>query len=151
MNIKLKLTSLFFASLLSLCVGAADQFVNFTAGDMVLTKGAPFNITIDQNDLKGALIATNNLQKDFKSVCGVSPAIVNSISKTTRIVIGTAGHSSFVDKLIKEGKIDGNELKGKVEKYIITTVDNRLVIDGSDTRGTQYGDAELSRQVGVYP
>ena len=63
MNIKLKLTSLFFASLLSLCVGAADQFVNFTAGDMVLTKGAPFNITIDQNDLKGALIATNNLQK----------------------------------------------------------------------------------------
>ncbi len=152
MNIKLKLTSLVFSSLMSVCVCAADQFVNFTDGDVMITKGSsPFTITIDKNDLKGALIATNNLQKDFKRVCGISPAIGNSLGKTSRIVIGTFGHSSFVDQLIKEGKIDGNALKDKHEKYVITTVDNRLVIAGSDKRGTVYGVYELSRQLGVSP
>src|SRR5574344_881928 len=152
MNIKLKLTSLVFYSLMSVCVCAADQFVNFTDGDVMITKGSsPFTITIDKNDLKGALIATNNLQKDFKRVCGISPAIGNSLGKTSRIVIGTFGHSSFVDQLIKEGKIDGNALKDKHEKYVITTVDNRLVIAGSDKRGTVYGIYELSRQLGVSP
>jgi len=144
--------SLFIASLMSLCVCAADQFISFTAGDITITNGSsPFAITIDGNDLKGALIATVNLKKDFKRVCGISPVIINSSSKTTRIVIGTVGHSSFVDKLIKDGKIDGNTLKDKHEKYVITTIDNKLVIAGSDKRGTVFGIYELSRQIGVSP
>ena len=42
-------------------------------------------------------------------------------------------------------------MKGKCEKYIITTVDGRLVVAGSDKRGTIYGIYELSRQMGVSP
>lgn len=90
---------------MSVCVCAADQFVNFTDSDVMITKGSsPFTITVDKNDLKGALITVNNAQKDFKRVCGISPEIVNSLGKTSRIVIGTFGHSSFVDQLIKRGK-----------------------------------------------
>ena len=37
------------------------------------------------------------------------------------------------------------------EKYVITTINNRVVIAGSDKRGTIYGVYELSRQLGVSP
>ena len=61
-------------------------------------------------------------------------------------------------QLIKAKQLDEKELKGKVEKYIMTVVSNplpgvdeALVIAGSDMRGTIYGVYELSEQIGVSP
>ena len=68
-----------------------------------------------------------------------------------RIVAGTIGHSAAIDRLVKAKHIDKKALKDKCEKYIITTVDDQLVIAGSDRRGTIYGIYELSRQIGVSP
>ena len=45
----------------------------------------------------------------------------------------------------------GRALKGKWEQYIITTDGDKLIIAGSDKRGTIYGIYELSRQIGVSP
>lgn len=45
----------------------------------------------------------------------------------------------------------GRVLKGKWEQYIITTDGDKLIIAGSDKRGTIYGIYELSRQIGVSP
>ena len=54
--------------------------------------------------------------------------------------------------------LNEKELKGKYEKYVITTltepfpgVEKALVIAGSDRRGTIYGIYELSEQIGVSP
>lgn len=52
---------------------------------------------------------------------------------------------------MKQKRINGNLLKGKREKFIITLTDGQLVIAGSDRRGTIYGIYELSRQMGVSP
>lgn len=60
---------------------------------------------------------------------------------------------------MKSKKLDARELKGKNEKFIITTVKDPvegipgevLLIAGSDKRGTIYGVYELSRQIGVSP
>jgi hypothetical protein len=64
----------------------------------------------------------------------------------------------MIDRIIRDGKIAVQELKGKNEKYIITTVlnpaeniDKALVIAGSDQRGTIFGIYELSSQIGVSP
>ena len=51
--------------------------------------------------------------------------------------------------MVKNGTL--KDLKGKREKFIITTIDGQLVIAGSDRRGTVYGIYELSRQIGVSP
>ncbi|MFS6554645.1 glycosyl hydrolase 115 family protein, partial [Parabacteroides distasonis] len=61
------------------------------------------------------------------------------------------GQSKAIDKLVKSGVIDARQLRGKREKYIITTTDNALVIAGSDRRGTIFGIYELSEQMGVSP
>jgi len=52
---------------------------------------------------------------------------------------------------VKQKRINGNLLKGKREKFIITLTDGQLVIAGSDRRGTIYGIYELSQQMGVSP
>ena len=114
---------------------AAERFVVFTpeADAMLLSSGT---ISYSESDYEGVKIAIRNLQADLKNTLGIDQA---------NILIGTIGKNKDIDKL----KLA--DLKGKREKYIITTVDNQLIIAGSDRRGTIYGIYELSQQLGVSP
>ena len=133
-------------------VSAADTFVSFDKGDMVLCKkGETFSIIVSDNDNVAVQLAAKNLINDLKAVVEANVTVTPEKSKDAKIIIGTIGKSKAIDALVKEGKIDGNALKGKVEKYIITLCNGNLVIAGSDRRGTVYGIYELSRQMGVSP
>ena len=114
---------------------AAERFVVFTpeADAMLLSSGT---ISYSESDYEGVKIAIRNLQTDLKNTLGIDQA---------NILIGTIGKNKDIDKL----KLA--DLKGKREKYIITTMDNQLIIAGSDRRGTIYGIYELSQQLGVSP
>ena len=162
---------IFFVSmalLSSLGMSAADQFVSFQKGDLLINRDNKVEIYMDANDCKGVSYAANALVKDIMKVSG-SKAILTSDAglkdkNTTRkdaadkntagkptILVGTIGHSAAIDQLIRQKRISGNLLKGKREKFIITVVDGQLVIAGSDRRGTIYGIYELSQQMGVSP
>ena len=130
-------------------MNAAERFVDFNSGDILLNDNNRVTIYIDDNDCKGVSIAVANLATDIRKVCGAD--VTTGTDATSRIVVGTLGHSAVIDKLVKEKKLDKKELAWKLEKYIITTVDGQLVIAGSDRRGTIYGVYELSRQIGVSP
>ena len=134
------------------------QFVfsnEFSGSVPLVVNSKPLAILADEEDYKGVQIAIDNLREDFRKVTGNIP----SEEKNQRVlIVGTIGKSNLIDKLIKEGKIDESEIKGKNEKYIITDVKNPLegveeaiVIVGSDKRGTIYGVYELSSQIGVSP
>ena len=162
---------IFFVSmalLSSLGMSAADQFVSFQKGDLLINRNNKVEIYMDANDCKGVSYAANALVKDIIKVSG-SKAVLTSDAglkdkNTTRkdaadknaagkptILVGTIGHSAAIDQLIRQKRINGNLLKGKREKFIITLVDGQLVIAGSDRRGTIYGIYELSQQMGVSP
>ena len=134
-------------------VSAADTFVSFDKGDFMLCKkGETFSIVVSDNDNIAVKVAAKNLVNDLKAVVEANVSVSSDKSaKDAKIIIGTIGKSNAIDALAKEGKIDGNALKGKVEKYIITLCNGNLVIAGSDRRGTVYGIYELSRQMGVSP
>ena len=152
---------IFFVSmalLSSLGMSAADQFVSFQKGDLLINRDNKVEIYMDANDCKGVSYAANALVKDIIKVSG-SKAVLTSdaglkdkdaAGKPT-ILVGTIGHSAAIDQLIRQKRINGNLLKGKREKFIITVVDGQLVIAGSDRRGTIYGIYELSQQMGVSP
>ena len=143
---------IFFVSmalLSSLGMSAADQFVSFQKGDLLINRDNKVEIYMDANDCRGVSYAANALVKDISKVSG-SQATITSNQKAT-ILVGTIGHSAAIDQLIKQKRINGNLLKGKREKFIITVVNNQLVIAGSDRRGTIYGIYELSQQMGVSP
>ena len=138
------------AALLSaMSMSAAERFVSFQQGDLLINGNDKVEIYMDANDCRGVSYAANALVKDISKVSG-SQATITSNQKAT-ILVGTIGHSAAIDQLIKQKRINGNLLKGKREKFIITVVDNQLVIAGSDRRGTIYGIYELSQQMGVSP
>lgn len=155
----IKRTFLASAALLTtISMSAADRFVNFKQGDLLLNANNRVEIYMDTNDCKGVSYAAHALLKDIKSVSGATATLTSDAgflkkADTVRpaIIVGTIGHSAAIDQLVKQKRINGNLLKGKREKFIITLIDGQLVIAGSDRRGTIYGIYELSQQMGVSP
>lgn len=165
-NIK-KNVFLGMALLSSLSLSAADKFVSFQQGDLLLNADNQVQIYLDHNDCRGVSYAVQALIKDIQKVSG-SPASIISDANTAsskesttasnkgnapraNILVGTIGHSAAIDRLIKQHRINAKLLQGKHEKFIITLIDGQLVIAGSDRRGTIYGIYELSQQMGVSP
>ena len=121
-------------------IAYATDFVTFkrhSLSDIELTRTSD-TITYDPLDWKGVRMAVENLRHDLKAVTG---------SANAPVVVGTIGKS----KLAKKYKQQSKELQGKWEQYLIFTDKGKLVILGSDKRGTIYGIYELSRQIGVSP
>ena len=128
--------------LIAACTNAAyaTDFVTFkrhSLSDIELTRTSD-TITYDPLDWKGVKMAVENLRHDLKAVTG---------SANAPIVVATIGKS----KLAKKYKLQSKELQGKWEQYLIFTDKGKLVILGSDKRGTIFGIYELSRQIGVSP
>ena len=155
----IKRTFLASAALLTtISMSAADRFVDFKQGDLLLNANNRVEIYMDTNDCKGVSYAAHALLKDIKSVSGATATLTSDAgfqkkADTARpaILVGTIGHSAAIDQLVKQKRINGNLLKGKREKFIITLIDGQLVIAGSDRRGTIFGIYELSQQMGVSP
>ncbi len=147
-NLKKKLL-LGMALTAPLTASAAERFVSFQQGDMLINAHKHVEIYMDKNDCKGVNYAVQALAKDIQSVSGSTTSTTSSTKAS--ILVGTIGHSAAIDQLIKQKRINGNLLKGKHEKFIITIIDGQLVIAGSDRRGTIYGIYELSQQMGVSP
>ncbi len=134
--------------LLTMTAQAADRFVSFhPTADAWLLKD--LSVAYDAKEHSCVKRALNSLQSDFGSVTGRQPVLTTDGAPATAIIVGTAGVNPLIDQYINKGVLQ--DLKGRHEKYVITTIDGRLVIAGSDKRGTVYGIYELSRQIGVSP
>lgn len=101
-------------------------------------KGEPYQVVRAIGDLKHdiALVTGSCQQTDGK------------------IVVGTYGKSKTIRGLIAKGLLKEQDLKGRWESYVITVTNEtepRLVIAGSDMRGTIYGIYDVSQRIGVSP
>lgn len=150
----------------SLSLSAADKFVSFQQGDLLLNADNQVQIYLDHNDCRGVSYAVQALIKDIQKVSGSPASIITDFTTSSKgsayksskgnapranILVGTIGHSAAIDRLVKLRRLDAKLLQGKHEKFIITLIDGQLVIAGSDRRGTIYGIYELSQQMGVSP
>lgn len=150
---------LVLAMCLAVSVGAVETFVSFTpvgGGFAVVKGGKPVNVVCGQDDFEGVQMAVANLADDFCRVSGTKPAVTQQ-PQGECVIVGSL-KSGLIQQLVKAGKVDGAQLEGKTEKYLLQVVDNplggvkrALVIAGSDKRGAIYGAYELSRQMGVSP
>ena len=121
-------------------------------------KTAP--IYISSSDYPGVIRAANDLLRDIEKVTGTKPLLsIDIIPKADNIVIiGTLGKSPLLDRLVKEKKIQVENMIGQWENLLIQVVENplpgikqALVIVGSDKRGTIYGIYDLSEKIGISP
>ncbi len=118
-------------------------------------QGQPVAVIVDNGDHPGVLRAVGDLTEDLRRVTGNLPS---TEAGRYSLIVGTAGRSAAIDKIIEENSINSADIVGRNEKYIITTIENpaegierALIIAGSDPRGTIYGIYELSAQIGVSP
>ena len=123
-----------------LSVGAADQFVSFSAPavDALCLTGSSDTVRYDCDEWSGVKIAVGNLRSDLRAVTG---------SDKAPVTVATVGKRGLAKRYPRQCR----QLKGKWEQYLIFTDGGQLVILGSDKRGTIYGIYELSRQIGVSP
>ena len=108
-------------------------------------------VSYSQDEPKQVLRAINDLRIDIERVTGAGKDGVRN--EGGQIVVGTYG-SKTIEKLIAKGLLKEQDLMGKWESYVITVTNEpepRLVIAGSDKRGTIYGIYEVSQRIGVTP
>jgi hypothetical protein len=148
--------------LFSSVLRAAGIVVDSSEGAMLLAdRSSAATIWTDEGDWWGVLRTAGDLQADVERVTGVKPALsseATGVSTKTAVIVGTLGKSALIDRLAKEGRIDGKLLEGRWEAYLLQVVDHplpgverALVIAGSDKRGTIFGIYTLSAEIGVSP
>ena len=111
-------------------------------------------ICYDSQESKQVKRAVADLRTDITSVTGVSPKVAQGKASGRQIIVGTFGKSKIINRLVKQGLIKASDLKDKWESYVITVTKEkqpRLVVAGSDSRGTIYGIYDLSERIGVSP
>jgi len=131
-----------------------------SGGFTLVQAGSAAKIYVGNDDYPGVVRAAHDLQSDIQRVSGSAPSFAgkNALAGDNVVLIGTIGHSRIIDRLIREHKIDVNEISGKWESTLTQVVSHpirgvrqALVIAGSDKRGTIYGLYDLSEQIGVSP
>jgi len=126
---------------------------------IVSNEGKASSLYYDTADYKGVIRAVGDLKTDIGKVTSTEPGVFSTNrADDYKIIIGTIGKNVQIDRLVKSKQLDVQQLKGKWESFLITTIKNpspgvkeALVIVGSDKRGTIYGIYELSEQLGVSP
>jgi hypothetical protein len=115
---------------------------------------------VSSKDYPGVVRVLKHLQADIGRVSNAKPTIsIDSVPSSHEIVIvGTLGKSPFIDKLVKDRKLDVEGILGRWETFLIQVVekplpevDRALIVAGSDKRGTIYGIYDLSAKIGVTP
>ncbi|MBQ9765958.1 MAG: glycosyl hydrolase 115 family protein [Lachnospiraceae bacterium] len=119
-----------------------------------LNRGDRIQICFSENESEAVKIAINNLKTDLEKAVGVMADIVDATNTSvtaTQIVIGTVDVAKDIlenyeipEGMYKEGKL-------RKEAYLHKVSNDRLVIVGSDRRGTIYGIYELAEMLGVSP
>jgi hypothetical protein len=138
------------------------NYVEATAspGSFALADDSVAGILVDTNDWPGVIRAANDLATDVNRVTGRSAIILNreNVGAKNVVIVGTIGKSEFIDRLVREKKINLSEIAGKWESFFIQVVpkpfpgiESALVICGSDKRGTTYGVYDVSEHIGVSP
>ncbi|MGF6847862.1 hypothetical protein QFZ51_003097 [Chitinophaga sp. W3I9] len=141
--------SLLTISLLAICCDAQSIIVdNASKAAFALTRAV---ICVDPNDGQPVLQSASCLQQDIEMVTGIKLPISATIPDGPAIIIGSNERSALVRALAAAGDIHPISLKNQWEGYLIQSTANRLIIAGSDNRGTAYGVFEISRQLGVSP
>ncbi len=122
--------------------------------EILFSKTENSSIYLEQQEEAVLHTALSILQTDVKNVFGTALKPVDKSAVAT-IIAGTWGSSMEIRRLVREKKISLTAIEGNWEAFIIKTIEDqgqkKLIIAGSDSRGTAYGLLELSRMIGVSP
>ena len=125
----------------------ADKGIGENGGQV---SGFEFNTVIEKpagGKIKGFVWKDMEPVADVQKLYSPYEVVLDGVD----IVIGTIGESKAIDTLALSGDIDTSAIEGEWEAFTVQSVDNTIVIAGSDKRGTIYGVYDLCEKIGVSP
>ena len=108
--------------------------------------GKTLKVVIDNNEEQVVYTALEMFQQDYKSVFD---GTVKPSAKKGTLYIGTLGLNSIAESMVASADIQA--ITQHEEAFVMQVIDDKLIVLGSDKRGTAYGILELSRKIGVSP
>lgn len=112
----------------------------------IFKKNETIAITISKSESEVVKTALDIFSRDYKTVFNGN---INNNRTSPHIYIGTMGMNSSAEKQLKYKQV--KSIKGVHEAFILSCMDGKLIVLGSDANGTAYGILELSRLIGVSP
>lgn len=134
------------AVVLLICISC---HIGWAAQDFVWKSGQNMKVVCDTTEAPVVKVALDLLRRDCRSVLSGN---ISRSENTGNIYVGTWGESSVLQALADTRQLDVAQLDEHREAFLLNVLpDGRLVVAGSDKRGTAYGVLELSRMMGVSP
>ena len=118
----------------------------------IAIEGGSLNLLFvcDKNELSGVRKIADKVRKDVQRITGLEPEIVNSAEENhPQVLFGTLGVSPLIEKELDSSIAE--KIRGKREVYAFLVKDSKIIIAGSDKRGTIYGLFHLSELMGISP
>ncbi|HJA93308.1 MAG TPA: glycosyl hydrolase 115 family protein [Candidatus Eisenbergiella merdipullorum] len=118
-----------------------------------LKRGSDCPVRVNDRETEAVKIAAGNLCTDLEKVFGKTD---KDADQTAKILAGTMGVSPDFDALVGTERLSRYGLyeeNGKLRKegYLMYVQEGRLIIAGTDRRGTVYGIYEFCGMIGVSP
>ena len=106
----------------------------------------------DENEFSGVKKIAEKVCLDVERVTGKKPA-VSAGASADAVFFATLGQAPLADKLAADAGLTAelSKITGKRECYIFAVKSDKIIIIGSDKRGTIYGLFHLSELMGVSP
>nr|WP_321408492.1 glycosyl hydrolase 115 family protein [uncultured Carboxylicivirga sp.] len=114
--------------------------------DISFEQGKRARIVFNCSEEKVVHSAVEMFQHDYAQVFGSD---IELSTKKGSVILGTYGVNTILNKYLSLE--DVKQLSGHEEAFLLKVEKNKLIIAGSDKRGTAYGILELSRMMGVSP
>ncbi len=111
-----------------------------------LKKGKNITVLLSQEEESVVHVALDMFSGDFNAVF---QAQLEQVKSNADVYVGTIDIENWSKELVARADIE--ELKKHEEAFLLTVNDGKIIILGSDKRGTAYGILELSRKIGVSP
>lgn len=133
------------------CLGAllVCMLPGFGMKDFQWQAGKNMRVACDASEEPVVQVALDLFRRDCLSVLSQEPVIS---AENGDFYVGTVGRSRLIEGLLRNHELDTTGLGTRKEAFLLTVLDDgRLVVAGSDKRGTAYGILQVSRMLGVSP
>ena len=117
---------------------------------IAMETGTFVTIGVSQMESPAVRIAAQNLKQDLMSVLAAEVSLEENKGNET-IIVGTIGVSQGIEQYFDPGKLQDELGNFRKEAYIHAVSDGKLVIAGTDRRGTIYGIYDFCEWIGVSP
>ena len=116
--------------------------------EFVLNSQETVGVGLSENESEAVKTAFFNLKTDLSRAVGIHCADAGADS---RILVGTVGVSELTAPYVDADRLKDEQGRLRREAYMMKVCGNRLVIAGTDRRGTIYGIYDLCERIGVSP